>query len=527
MKQIISKNKNTIIHIAVFFLISLLFTLAIGLFKVNMCDTDAHISRIYNLAQSFKNGNWDPYIYESCYLNLGYPYGIFYPDELIKPFAFLVYLGMYEYTAYIVMVFCINFVTLLSVYFVMRQIKEDMAFIVALCYFLYPYRIYDLIWRAAIGELFFFMFFPILLYGLYKLFYKKEFSWALGIGLLCILNSHILSTFLTLCFLIVFYLCNIKNIVKTPKIILHTLINAGFVLLCSLKIIIPILEAQMTEKLLYNTNSAFFGTPSYHAIQIVPQSMELMASIIVLCVLAVLLFVILNFKKKNLFSLWLLCVLLITTTNLFPWRVVELIVPFISIIQFPTRILEFAIIPYIGLCCYTVIPKRTLKQIMVFCYIIVLIFTAFIHSISQPCYNRENMIWTGIGQCDYLNAEFDALIYENDYSAVKAFYKLDKNLTVSFDEDTNLTTVKGYLPKIYYRNYKITDMNNVEYKYISKNGLIFIPELENQNTLITISYAKTFLQTISEVISNITFLMFFVFIICKKYNIQKQFYKKI
>ena len=512
MKTLCEKNKKEILHIFIFFLISLIFTLVIALFEASRDDAIAHISRIYNLAQSFKNGNFDPYIYESCYLNLGYPYGIFYPDVFLKPFAFLVYCGMNEYLSYVLMIFTINFATMLITYSVMKTIKKEFAFIVTICYFIYPYRIFDLIWRSAVGELFFFAFLPIVILGIYKIFYENKFSWSLAIGLLCILNSHILSTALTLVFLLIFYIGNTHKIIKNPKILTWTIVNAGITILCSLNVVIPILEAQLTEQLVYNSNPAFFGTVSSHATSLISGNYGIYLSIFVILCLAISLFFIIKYKAKKMFVVWLMLSLIISTTNLFPWVLLEKILPFVSIIQFPSRLLAFAIIPYVLLICFVLNSKKSQKIILVSLYVFSILFSALFNSASQSVYNFDDVLYRGIGQGDYLSVEFDTFLEANEYNTSNSL----NSINVQISTENVCYTSNGYVAKLFYKNYKIMDSDNKEYEYQNKNGLIFIPELEAENKEVVVTYVPTVYQNISKYLSYVSVIALCIVIIAQK-----------
>ena len=239
------KRKN-LKHILYFVLISIAFIVALSIFQCVNDDFLTHISRTYNLSISMKNGDFNPYMYQSCYLKYGYPFGVFYPDTYLKPFSFLIMLGLPVYGTMMLLLFFINFFTLYVPYILLKQTKlKEYAFTISVLYFLYPYRFIDYILRFSIGELFFFIFFPFILFGLYKTFVKKEVNFYLFFGFLGIIHGHILSTFLIALFLICFYLFNIRKIDKF--IIKITFINFILTLISCVDIYLPILEAQLTE----------------------------------------------------------------------------------------------------------------------------------------------------------------------------------------------------------------------------------------------------------------------------------------
>ncbi len=466
------------------FIISLLFTIAFAVFQCVNDDFPTHISRTYNLAISFKNGNFNPYMYQSCYFKYGYPFGIFYPDTFLKPFSFLILMGVPVYASMVCMLFCINVATLLIPYFLLKRTKwEKDAFIISLLYFLYPYRFLDYAIRFSIGEVMFFVFFPFILYGLYQMFKEKKFSFGLLIGFWGITHSHILSILLLILFLVVFYFWNMK---KWNLIIWKcTLINAILVLLTCMDVYFPILEAQLTEDLLYEVNPAFMGELIENVTQIGETNIVIQG--ITILVISFLIWKIKKSENSVLNSVLGYLILFLLNTNLFPWN----LFPILNIVQFPFRFFVYGCIPWVILTIKLNELTRKYSSIKmefvtVFCIIEIILTFAFAYVYRSFDFNE---MYPNVGAGDYINAKVDS--YDLTF--------FDKNP----NRDNNVLTTKystenGFLPIFYYGRYEIKKDNEV-IPYENKEGLLYVDGLED--SIVTVSYKNTFIQNFSYIVS--------------------------
>lgn len=493
------KTKKDILY---FVIISFLFTLAFSIFQCVNDDFLTHISRTYNLANSFRNGDFNPYMYQSCYFKYGYPFGIFYPDTFLKPFSFLIWMRIPIYTSMMFMLFCINLATLLIPYFLLKKTEWNKeAFIISLIYFIYPYRFLDYAIRFSIGEVMFFVFFPFILYGLYKIFYKNEFSFGLFLGFWGIAHSHILSILLILLFLIGFYLIQIKK--WNLKLWKFTFINAVLVLISCIDVYLPILEAQFTEDLLYEVNSAFMGELIENVIQIGETNIVL--QIIVFICICFLIYKIIKSKNIILNSCFSLCILFLLITNLFPWEYFSVL----NIIQFPFRFFVYGCIPWTLLIYKLNILTKTHSSLRIecakaFCIIEILLTFAFAYVYDSYDFNR---MYPNIGAGDYINAKVDS--YD------LTFFEHNMN------RDNNILTTKyfsenGFLPIFYYGNYEVKK-NGELLDYVNKEGLLYIDELDDG--WVSVYFKNTKLQNISYIISIISTIGIGIYI----YKKERQF----
>lgn len=485
-----------------FIIISFLFIFAFTIFQCVNDDFLTHISRTYNLSISFRNGNFNPYMYQSCYFKYGYPFGIFYPDTFLKPFAFLILIGIPIYFSMMIMLFCINFFTLLIPYFLLKRTQwKDEAFTLTLIYFLYPYRFLDYAIRFSIGEVMFFIFFPFILYGLYKIFVEKKFSLGLCIGFWGIAHSHILSILLLIIFLIIFYLWNIRKL--DWEILKFTSVNALLVLLSCADVYLPILEAQFTEELLYEINPAFMGELIENVIQI-GKANQIFQGITVLFIIFII-YKIIKTQNVILNSLFCFIILFLLTTNLFPWN----LFPILNIIQFPFRFFVYGCIPWVILVkkINDLTKKHSsigMECVRVFCVIEIALTFAFCSVYRDYTFSE---MYANVGAGDYINAQVDS------YNLT--FFEHNPN------KDENILTNEyfsenGFLPIFYYGRYEIQKDDDI-LSYENKEGLLYVNGLDDG--IVYVSYNNTLIQNFSYMISIISTISIGIYI----YKKERQF----
>lgn len=480
----------------IFIILSFLLSYFILVFgwKVND-DCITHIARLYHLANSIRLGDFNPYMYESCSYYCGYPFGIFYPDTFLKPFSFLNVLGLNEYLSFITLLFFMNLASGIIPYLILKKENNKNAFFISLLYFLYPYRLLDIIIRFSIGEAFTFIFLPFVIYSIYKIFHKKEFSIFLTIGLYGIVHSHILSTFLITIALIIYYCLNINKIIKSKEIIKYTLINAIITILTCLDVILPIIEAQLTHNLKYEYNTSFMGTLSENAIPICNNSYLQ----IIICILLIVGLIFIYKKDTTYQMIYFLIALIILTTNLFPWELLIKCIPFLNIIQFPWRLFIFGCIPF----CYLFNKfEKSCKFATFFLMCIIEICLIVFYFSHYYSYDEKSMLGN-IGAGDYLEYGFE------EYYLMKA-----DMINTAMELNNHQYPIKdGFVQKFYYKNYEIT-RDGIEYDYESYKGFIYIPNIEDG--LVEINYKKTPIQNISYIISWITCITCIGYYIYKK-----------
>lgn len=209
-------------------------------------DLGFHLLRIEGLAKAL--AQWDiPARVEDFWLyGHGYANSIFYCDTFLVFPALLRLLGFTVNSAYKLYVTAVNLATAGVAYGCFKGIGKSRAVGVLGCllYTLAPYRLYNIYNRAAVGEYTAMIFFPLLLYGFYRIFtldaQDKEYgrSWILpALGFTGIIQSHVLSCelaggFTVLLCLILWKRVFRKNtfIVLVKTVAATVLLNAWFLL---------------------------------------------------------------------------------------------------------------------------------------------------------------------------------------------------------------------------------------------------------------------------------------------------------
>ena len=483
-------------------------------------DGPFHVGRIKALAHDLSFSNIKPWIYTKSYFEVGYPLGVFYPDVFIYPFAVLVKLGMSLYASYMLMLIFLNFFTGISAYYCIKKIlkyekvenSDYKAFVIALMYFIYPYRIWDLFFRMAVGESMAFVFIPLIVLGVYEIFKQNKLGVCLFLGMTGLVYSHILSVVIVAVVLVVYYLLNIKMIIKNPKIIVHTALNAVFTVFSTLMVTLPILEMQSFTKLYYQTGVKTFGWVKTHVFAFkVGDGASIVATVLVsiLCI---------YFASKVGIKGKLGIVLGYTIflyTGLFAWGPLESAFSFVNIIQFPMRMLVIGGMPFAILVGMATFDKKP-----IFISTIGMIWLGTMFLCVNSYISVDNLDFYGeysAGRGEYMTAPEEKFFLDNhSVDEIKTEYGISrKENTFTFDDSKKFDHNIYVLPIGYYKGYEIKDSKNNKYDYrISKNGFI---EIDNKDdNIITVKYIGTMIQKASMVISIIAFVSLMIVIILRK-----------
>ncbi len=176
-------------------------------------DIVFHWLRIEGLKETLMQTNQFPIRVQSYWLyDHGYAVSAFYGDLFLVIPAFLRFIGFTIMDAYKMFVFIVMTATAWITYYSFKQCTKHTyaALFGAIIYMLAPYRIYNFYHRGAVGEFLGMTFLPLVICGMYRLFTEdisdKNYrlaKWPLIIGMSCILQSHMLSTEMTVLFLLV------------------------------------------------------------------------------------------------------------------------------------------------------------------------------------------------------------------------------------------------------------------------------------------------------------------------------------
>ncbi|MCR5628081.1 hypothetical protein [Eubacterium sp.] len=483
-------------------------------------DGAFHIGRIKGLAADLSLKNIKPWIYSKVYFGVGYPLGIFYPDVFLYPFAVLVKLGLSLYASYMLMLILMNFFTGMSAYYCMKKIlkyekienPDYKAFVIALMYFIYPYRIWDVFFRMAVGESMAFVFIPLIVLGVYEIFKQNKLGVCLFFGITGLIYSHILSVVIVAVVLVVYYLLNVKEIIKNPKILVHTLLNAVFTVFSTLMVTLPILEMQSFTKLYYQTGVKTFGWVKTHVFAFRVGNMVSIVATVLISALCIYFAGKVGIKGKLGIVLGysiFLC------TGLFVWGPLEQAFSFVNIIQFPMRMLVIGGMPFavlVGLATFDKKPIYISTIGMLWLGTIFLCVMAYI-----PIDNVDLFAEYSAGRGEYMTApEEEFFLGKHSVDEIKTEYGISrKGNTFTFDDSKNSDHNIYVLPIGYYKGYEIKDSKNNNYNYrISENGFIEVDKKDDN--IITVKYVGTMIQKVSMIFSILSFVSIIIVIIIRK-----------
>ena len=165
-------------------------------------DIVFHLQRIEDLACAIHAGEIPTHFNYTMAL-AGNGTSIIYPELFLYIPAVLRALGLPLNLVYKLFCVLINAATLLIAYYSMKRVTRSryIALIFCALYSLCLYRLININLRAAIGEALGMIFVPLAIAGIYQIFYEKttgEKKWlTLAIAMSCILQSHIITLFLT------------------------------------------------------------------------------------------------------------------------------------------------------------------------------------------------------------------------------------------------------------------------------------------------------------------------------------------
>lgn len=178
-----------------------------------------HLNRIEGIAAAMRYHRLPVRIQSDLLLGYGYNVPLYYCDILLYPSAFL-----YEYCmlplrlSYQLYIFAINCLTAYTSWRCCRTLTDDgdMAAFGMFMYTASAYRLTDIYLRSAVGEFTAFAFLPLVLEGMYRIYITdkpKLRDWmplALGMGFL--LQSHVISSLVTVFFILIFMMAAIRKL---------------------------------------------------------------------------------------------------------------------------------------------------------------------------------------------------------------------------------------------------------------------------------------------------------------------------
>ena len=208
----------------------------------NGFDLWYHMGRIESIATELSNGQF-PVRYESLsWYGNGYISTTMYGNILLYIPALLHIVGLSTYRCYNFYVLLINILGITACYYSFKGLFKDSiwATVSTGMYMLSGYYLSNVYMRAALGEYTAMAFLPLVVYGIYRIYFEevdgilKEVT-PLVLGATALLQSHVLSTMMVALAVFVFMLCHIKETIANIKklviaLVVILLVNAFFII---------------------------------------------------------------------------------------------------------------------------------------------------------------------------------------------------------------------------------------------------------------------------------------------------------
>lgn len=502
----------------ILFLIVLALISSVNVFHSGLIygdDINFHMHRIIAVADNMRIGKYVPVYFN--YLNgFGYGNGLFYPDLFLIVPAFFNYLGLDIILSVKIFVIIINFVSICTMYLCVYRISKEKkcAYLSMILYAFSNYRLVDFVSRGALGEMISFIFFPLVVLGLYEIFFgdsKKGYYLTIGLSGLCF--SHVISFYLMCFFAILFMVLNIKCL--NDKLRLKFLVF--YILLAMLITVhfwLPMFEQMLSGRYSIDVHREIFKTviPIYFVFLDLPYNAitnYYIAGIGVIYYIG--LFKCFDKLRNNkfLFTIFVLGILSVLFVSCkLVWEI-DLFYNVFSVIQFPWRFYMFTTVFFI--IVFSIIFKnvgfnRFVKLCLVY---IILIFVVNTLLYSYNVYLKQPLD-DEIMMGEYLPKNFDYSVF-NDYSNKYIDYERKNGvLNVSIKKSKKEIEV----PLIYYKGYKACG-NKCYDVFKSDKGLVGV-KLDDDIKDLKVWYSGTELYSVTKYFSAFGFLI--LLYIVRKYR---------
>lgn len=206
-------------------------------------DLDYHLTRIEGLKEALACGQFPVRINPEFANGAGMASPILYPELFLYFPAVLRLFNVSLILAYHLFVIALNLACAWAGYIAFRKLtgKRVLGVLMSALYTLSLYRMNNLYMRAAVGEWAGMIFLPLVLYGMYALFYEEKEKWGYSVlGFTLCLQGHLLTTEMAIAFSCLFALLSWKQCREKGRLI--TIGKAAIVtVLVNLWYIVPFL----------------------------------------------------------------------------------------------------------------------------------------------------------------------------------------------------------------------------------------------------------------------------------------------
>lgn len=233
----------------------------LGGFAVYGTDLHYHMDRVANIAAGLRGGQFPVFIYPDFMNGYGYASPVFYGEALLYLPALLVLAGFPLFTAYNAFNILVNAATVAVCYVCLYKMfrRRVAAFTGTFLYAACNYRLFNLYWRQAAGEITAQIFLPVVLYGFWALYAddaeesQHKMAWLpLMIGFTGLVQSHLLTTEITGLAAVVLVLCCCRRALRRDNLRI-LLKGAGLTILLNLGFLVPLLQYMRGPYLITDT----------------------------------------------------------------------------------------------------------------------------------------------------------------------------------------------------------------------------------------------------------------------------------
>ena len=327
-------------------------------------DVHFHMFRIYGIAESIRQGSLLARIQSVWCGDYGYPVGVYYGQLLLYPSALLYLIGFSLDFAYKFYCFFVNVIGVTGSYIAFWKISGNRHYGLAgsTLFTLSTYRLSTLYMRAAAGESAAMALLPLIIWGLWEIYEKKNTEgWiVLSIAASCVVRSHVLSTLIIAMFCLMFVIFRWKESIQ--KAVIISLGKALAATIClSAGQLVPLLDYLLHMDIRESHGAEGFHIDAVDPVQLFANAYDAFGSGIrenifhevaktigfySLCVLGVALFMLLKRPNKqpalrNAF--WITLIPILAATTVFPWEWIRRTLPIVyglfNHIQFTMRFL--------------------------------------------------------------------------------------------------------------------------------------------------------------------------------------------
>lgn len=309
-------------------------------------DLQFHLNRIHEIVNQLQSGHVSLISYSS-FNSVGSGVEYFYPSLTLTPAVLIFLVIKNSVTAYYVTLLVYGLITFAVAQFAFNSVLKDkwLSTLSSTMFSLSAYRVFSIIGVSAFGEFLAIAWMPLIFLGYCRVIQKRGWR-TLWIAMTLMAYTHLLSLFLTVLLLTVVtfvrLLLNYKSVIGELLDYIKAVVSFSLSFLAFLGPFLILTSGNQIvspESVLhYQWAKSFAG---YYVSSVQLLSTRTLGFIFVFTLIGMFTFWDYLSKKTRLYF-WIGTILIFVSSSDFPWHMVEH--SFMSILQFPYRILPFAIL---------------------------------------------------------------------------------------------------------------------------------------------------------------------------------------